>query len=406
MNQEKTQQNGNGKQAVPGDNFWTSRRNMLAGVFVILVGCAAGLAAVKGCYWDEIAAIGIAGLLLFLMMLFYLESNRIEAGPYDIDAKEYKKPLLTLALSAVLTFVSSFLPEELFPVLLISLMCSAAYDRFFGMFSGCVFLCFWYFAGCGQAASLAAGIMLVAGGSILSFVFEKKQLVKYGIASILAINVAVPLLVRFFMLHETDMRIFLYSLLNGAFCAAVSAIYVPYLNRKKETSREEMFAKFLSPDYPLLKMMSRFSKMDYEHAKKVSGLCGECAVLCNANQDVARMGGMYYRIGRMQGEPYVENGVKLALDFDFPYEVYRILKEYNGEECLPSSIESAIVHIVDCVVTKLELFDEKTFSSTWNREMLIYQTLNEKSSSGIYDDSGLSMNLFLKLREYLAKEGT
>ena len=41
--------------------------------------------------------------------------------------------------------------------------------------------------------------------------------------------------------------------------------------------------------------------------------------------------------------------------------------------------------------------------SQWNREMIIYQTLNEFSSSGIYDNSGLGMNQFLVIREYLTK---
>jgi hypothetical protein len=36
--------------------------------------------------------------------------------------------------------------------------------------------------------------------------------------------------------------------------------------------------------------------------------------------------------------------------------------------------------------------------------MIIYQTLNEYSRSGIYDQSGMSMNQFLKVREVLTKE--
>ena len=36
--------------------------------------------------------------------------------------------------------------------------------------------------------------------------------------------------------------------------------------------------------------------------------------------------------------------------------------------------------------------------------MIIYQTLNELSATGIYDESGLSMNQFLKVRELLVRE--
>ena len=37
--------------------------------------------------------------------------------------------------------------------------------------------------------------------------------------------------------------------------------------------------------------------------------------------------------------------------------------------------------------------------------MVIYQTLNEFSTNGMYDNAGMSMNMFLKIREYLVQEG-
>ena len=61
--------------------------------------------------------------------------------------------------------------------------------------------------------------------------------------------------------------------------------------------------------------------------------------------------------------------------------------------------------MVDALLIKLEAMELDVERSRWNREMFIYQTLNEFSSSGIYDESGMSMNQFLNVREYLAKEG-
>ena len=42
--------------------------------------------------------------------------------------------------------------------------------------------------------------------------------------------------------------------------------------------------------------------------------------------------------------------------------------------------------------------------SGWNKQMLIYQTFNDLSLSGIYDDSGISINQFLRIRNVLVKE--
>ena len=51
------------------------------------------------------------------------------------------------------------------------------------------------------------------------------------------------------------------------------------------------------------------------------------------------------------------------------------------------------------------MLNEHNLSTSWNQDMVIYQTLNELSATGMYDESGLSMNQFLKVRELLVREG-
>ena len=97
--------------------------------------------------------------------------------------------------------------------------------------------------------------------------------------------------------------------------------------------------------------------------------------------------------------------MKLAQEKCFPEVIITILSEYNGEQKLPSSRESAIVHLVDACLKKIEMLNEHNLSTSWNQDMVIYQTLNELSATGMYDESGLSMNQFLKVRELLVREG-
>jgi hypothetical protein len=109
-------------------------------------------------------------------------------------------------------------------------------------------------------------------------------------------------------------------------------------------------------------------------------------------------------MGKWGGGDYGDSGVERAQLLNFPYELIRIIYEYNGEEALPSTPESAVIHMVDALTLHLEALGPDVAQSTWNREMIIYQTLNEFSTSGLYDQSGLSMNLFLKARTFLVKE--
>ena len=60
--------------------------------------------------------------------------------------------------------------------------------------------------------------------------------------------------------------------------------------------------------------------------------------------------------------------------------------------------------MVDALIVRLDHIKNEVADSEWNHEIIIIQTLNELSSSGMYDESGLSMNHFLKIRDYLTKE--
>lgn len=200
-----------------------------------------------------------------------------------------------------------------------------------------------------------------------------------------------------------EWKMLLIFALNAALNLVIMEFAVRFLQPKLQVLEETSLTRILQKNYPLVQAIQRFSEIDYTHAVKVSHICGECAKQIHADEELCRAAGFYYRLGRMEGEPYVENGVILAENVCFPKVLIQILKEYNGMLTPISTKESAIVHMVDRIVTKLDLLDKNTFSSNWNQDMVIYQTLNEESATGIYDESGLGMNQFLTIREFLVK---
>ena len=111
-------------------------------------------------------------------------------------------------------------------------------------------------------------------------------------------------------------------------------------------------------------------------------------------------------MGKRLGEPIVKNGVQHAKQLCFPRPLQQILAEYYGEESKISTPESAIVHMIDGLFVKLEVLEKDVGKSKWNLEILVSQTLNDFSTAGLYDNSGLSMNQFLKTRDILNREVT
>lgn len=160
----------------------------------------------------------------------------------------------------------------------------------------------------------------------------------------------------------------------------------------------------LDEENALRRSLREFTNKDYEHALNVSKIAKNVALVIGADEKLCEAGAFFYRIGILEGEPYIDNAVKLAEEHCFPERLTDILYEYNGLVKKPSTIESAIVQICDCVVSKYELLGTDTFQSDWNREVIVMQTMNEKSQAGLYDESGLSMNMFIKVRDAIIAE--
>jgi membrane-associated HD superfamily phosphohydrolase len=160
----------------------------------------------------------------------------------------------------------------------------------------------------------------------------------------------------------------------------------------------------MKSSYSLRREIKDFSRFEYEHALKVSYFSGKAAFMIGADTLTAKAGGMYYRFPKLFDKEITDEPMKIMENHCFPKEVMDIVYEYGGELRKPSSPESAIVHMIDSVITRIELLDEDTMKSSWNQDMVIYSILNELSGKGIYDESGLSLNQYLKIRDYLVNE--
>lgn len=214
----------------------------------------------------------------------------------------------------------------------------------------------------------------------------------------------VPVLFHYLEEGIPTVYLLLFSLLGSVLTVASMHFLYEKLHFRMEHYGEISLDTIVDPSFHLVREIKRYSQGDYNHAIRVSRIAAHCAAKIKVNTKLAAVSGFYYRLGKFGGEPFIESGVRIAQDNCFPNDVILILSEFGGQNKKISTIESAIVHITDTLVTKFELLDHTTLSSSWNRDMVIYQTLNDESSSGIYDSSGLTMNQFLKIREFLAKE--
>lgn len=352
---------------------------------------------------DQILSFTALSVLFFPIFLLFLETERkngrLSVNTMDSYRRVSRGFLLMLGCYLIFSFLPSYAAPVALPAMLLTLVSNPVVGITGGLYLDmllCMVSEYSYY-------ELAVYLALTVSGCLLAAMFERKKYRPYMALLIFSISFVLPEL--FYFLGSLEMRplILLYGAIGGIISCLV--LFLCY-DKVTAVSREEMaltLQEIVQPDYPLVKDIKNYSEVDYLHAMHVSKTAYQCALHIGADAEVASAAGFYYRLGKLLGEPFIENGVLLAAQNCFPVSVIEILKEYNGEQKLPSTQESAIVHIADAVITKFELLDKDTLSSTWNRDMVIYQTLNEKSAAGIYDESGLSMNQYLKVREYLTK---
>ncbi len=344
------------------------------------------------------------GIMYAVLFLATLEIARIQMEWLFEKLGDCRRIAMCYAIVCVMAVLFLYLPEFVRPVLLLSMGISMVASPAFGMLSGMFHCTLYILCGIGDVNILLCFLMLLVCGCFAASFLNKKEHFLWGIIFLFVFTFGSVQLFSYLYVGGLDTDLMIYALCNGILSAAGAAWLYKMISVKPKDSREQALKKILSEDFGLAREMKRFSSVDYEHAKKVSQISEKCARIVGANSYIAAAGGLYYRLGRLDGNPSVENGVTLARINYLPEEIIEILKEYNGEKKLPSTIESAIIYIVDSVLAKFDVLDKSTLSSTWNQDIIVYQTLNENSAAGLYDKSGLGMNMYLKIRDYLIKE--
>ncbi len=353
---------------------------------------------------DDLLCITAIDIICFMFLVIALYRKRITGRIASGASTNYRKLVVIIAICWILTMLSMVLPDFYAPVILIVFLLSTTCDDILTL-TLALSMNIMYCITCGVSSYMIIcySLMILCSTLLLAFCDSSAHFIEILIM-LFSLQIVFPVIFYYFSYLEMNRWVFLYGMIEG-FVLCIYLLWIhPKLKKRISVEEEQKYNEIISEDYTLVVDIRRFSLAEYHHALRVSRLSYMCAAEIGVHKQTAACGGFYYRLGKMEGEPEIDNAIRLAVNHCFPRDVIEIMKEYNGILRLPQTPESAIVHMVDALVTKIELLDSDTMSSSWNQDMVIYQTLNELSQKGIYDDSGLTMNQFLKVRECLVKE--
>ena len=353
---------------------------------------------------DQIICVAFLVIAFMPIMILELAFERQKEMLGDNKQTTYRRARNGFIICCILMLAISFMPEYFRPVLIFPLIMSAYSNDVLGLCTGMFFNILLAFTTGGSFNELLAYTMLVLVGGMLSKLLKQVEYRLFVGIIYLFSSVLFPNIFYYFANEAIESK----NLLLGSVNGIVIAIYViaMYPNIREKTFREKhyYYGDILADEFIQVQQIRKYAPEEYYHARKVSEIAYRYALQLDLKTDLAAAAGFYYRLGKWQGDPPIENAVRKAKELCFPEELIQILREYNGTDDLPSTPESALVHIIDALLVKLEMSGVPGGTSQFDRDILIHQTLNEFSSAGLYDKSGLSINSFIKIREWLLKE--
>ncbi len=373
-------------------------------MFLVTIGFTAILCLKEAVWIDQIICLVILDVIFILLFLFVLEHNRYLKIISGNKETNYRKVFLGYAILAVVSLICSFFPEFTMPVIVLPILMTLLCNSELAFCTSAFFMAELAIIQGLTNMELTAAYLMILLGCMLARAIEKQFQKKWYGLIIICLSMIIPMLFYYLHYQECRFSIMLWGLIEGIVIDGFLFLFAEKILAFRNTEVSAVMVDILDEDYPLVRELKIFSRQEYNHARRVSDISKRCAKVVNADEQVCAAAAFYYRIGIIEGDEIQKNGTRIAENNCFPEAVTRIISEYYGMEYSPSTIESAIVQMVDGLIKKLEVFDPTTMSSNWNEDMVIYQTLNEFSAQGMYDKSGLSMNMFLKIREYLVNE--
>lgn len=376
----------------------------IVGIMISLMVASGTLCYLNKLEIDQIIIVVFLVLAFIPIFIFELTFQRNREMIAKNNQTNYKRVMTGFVLVSLIVIGISFMPEYFRLIMLIPLVMSAFSNDLLGLISGLFYTVILALtSGSGVYELLGYIIMVLVAGMLSKALKHMEYRLLVGMTFLFS-SVLFPNIFYYFAHDEVTFQNLVSGIINGFIVAVYVIAFYPNIREKTYREKHYYYGDILADDFVQVREIRNLSAYEYEHARKVSDIAYKYALRLDLDADLAAAAGFYYRLGKWEGDPPIENGVRKAQELCFPKELIQILREYNATDELPTTQESALVHMIEGLMVKMELFNEQVGTSQWNREVLINQTLNEFSSAGLYDKSGLGINTFIKVRAWLTKE--
>lgn len=344
----------------------------------------------------------LAGLMILTAFIKY----RSIADLFDVIFRNYRRIAFYVVVTSLLLAGMSYLPAYSEPVLFIATLVSMVMGPSIGFMVPGLLTLLMSMVMDYSIQHIMFLMMMILVGSILDHDRLAGGLrTRWLFYTFLALSINTAFACLFYYMENS-----IFSPLTP-FYAVVSAFISVVLVMAAETmlgrsaSKRERYRlrRVMADDFILRAQMKSFDRAFYERSLFISRVAQAIAAHIGTDAELAAAAGFYYRLGHLGEKESVDNGIELALEYEFPGELIWIIYESRGLKRLPTTVPSGLVYLIESVISAFEINPQA--KSDMDYELIVHKVTNTLSTEGKLDKSGLSMNNFITARDDLLKWG-
>lgn len=380
---------------------------MQAAWLFVMTGAVTGAAAYL--YGREAAEIvrntvmALAGSGIILYLLAFAEEKK----DFAYDNGEHRLRFLAIySIALLLSVVLPLIPSAGWPYLAVFIALSLFGNGMIGIASGTLFLMITILTGMNFTVS-DFFMYFVCGLAGIVLFWKLDEAFKVSARILLSLLVLLVCLSANYILLVNEVlsvQLFLVPVINIFVSLLLIMIFLKYFSISVMHKYRERYMDLNDPECPLLVALKEKDREEYFHAVHTAYLCDRVAKKLGVNDTVAKAGGYYHRIGKLNGDNSWDNIEKISEEYHFPPELENLLREYKGKAPSIISKEAVILMLSDAIIASISSLFRRDANATLDYHLIIDTVFKKRIGAGLINSSIITMEEISRIKKMFLEE--
>lgn len=373
-------------------------------MYVVTIALILATSLMKGKNTGDIIANILVSIAFITVIVFYLAKERFAKVNFTKQLASYGRIINVYWLLFIFSFILTFVPGDIRPMFIIGIIMTLVSNEYLGILFQIYLSVMMTLISTDTIEVLIFYLLSGLVGCAVAKYFTQKKNMLYAAIIMLTSNLSLTGILEYLHNDTYDSKYIISSLLCTFGGIVVIILALPYVYYRVDNKLKAKLSHITDPDYELIVMLKNYSKDLYEHSYRVAKLSERVAYKVGADSLLARAGGYYHKIGKLEGKDYIKHGVEIALSYSFPQELIDIMKQHTGRTQVPKSIEAAIVMLADTIISAFEYLEDKQNELVFDKDIVIDQVIDTKLDKDMLDESGLSLKMYRDIKKCFKQE--